>query len=108
MLIKVKGKRYNFEILSQDNEKDVCFYIRAVCRYTRRTSCINNLNAVLSAFNVNPLKEKYADSMWEIPKSEANRLFSIGRKILRDRIFLNYLEDKLDEDRLEGEWDNVS
>ena len=107
MLIQVKGKRYNFEILSQDNEKDVCFYIRAICRNTRKTSCITNLNAMLSAFNVSPLKEKYADSMWVVSKREADRLFSISRSLLRNNNYLNFLEGKLDEDRLESEWENA-
>lgn len=46
--IVVDGKRYNFKIVSAVFRDEVVFYIRAIFKFTKRTSCINNLNAVLS------------------------------------------------------------
>ena len=52
MTILIHGRKYNFEIVSQNGRIDFCFFIRAICKSTKRTSCINNLNTILSEFNV--------------------------------------------------------
>jgi hypothetical protein len=52
MTMKFQGERYIFEIVSENGKKDVLFYIRAICKSTQRTSCINNLNTVLSEFGI--------------------------------------------------------
>jgi len=83
------------------------FYIRATHKSTRRTSCINNLNAILSELGVDSNKPEFADSMWEIPEKQAIRFVNISKDFLVSPVFRDYLENRLDEDRAEGEWANI-
>ncbi|MEW6410601.1 MAG: hypothetical protein AB1488_10925 [Nitrospirota bacterium] len=108
MFIKIQGIRYNFEIVSENGEQNVCFYIKAICNSTGRTSCVNNLNTILLEFNVNPIRPEFADSMWIVSKKEANVFVNTAKKFLSDTLFMNYLERRLDENRLEGGWENIS
>ena len=108
MITAIKGKRYNFEIISRNNKSQYdFFYIRAKHKATGRTSCINNLNVILSELGVNSNKPQYADSMWEIPRNQTSRFISISRKIISDSVFTAYLEKRLDKDRTLGEWENI-
>jgi len=107
--IVVDGKRYNFKIVSEVFGDEVEFYIRAICKFTKRTSCINNLNAVLSELigdneTDNP---KYYDSSWTVTKKEAKKFMRIANNFLNCDRFMMYLEKKLDDDREEGEWENI-
>lgn len=107
MIIKIQWERYNFEIDSENGRRNVYFYIKAICKSTGRTSCINNLNAVLSELEVDPAKPKFEDSTWVVSRKEANSFINTAKKFLTDVVFLNYLEKRLDEDRACGEWENV-
>jgi len=111
--IAVDGERYNFEVVSEDFGGEVDFYIRAICKTTRRTSCINNLNAVLSELlteykskNYNSYPE-FHDSPWLVTKRKANGFIKIAKSFFADQRFVSYLENRLDEDRCEGEWENI-
>jgi len=103
---KIEGKLYDFEVVSHNRGGLFCFYIRAICKFTKRTSCINNLNPVLSEFGIDQINPKYADSMWEVTEKEVKRFAKSAIGFLSDSGFLNYLEGKLDNDRREGEWEN--
>ena len=108
-----EGERYNFEVVSEDFGDEVDFRIRAICKTTRRTSSINNLNAVLSELLTEHESENYDsypefhDSTWLITKRKANRFIKIAKSFLEDTRFVSYLENRLDEDRYEGEWEKV-
>ena len=106
MITYIQGKKYNFEIVSQNKGQDFCFFIKAIDKHTRRFSCINNLNAILSEFHVGTDDPKVADSMWVVAKEDAHYLEKTAKQFLLDRLFLNYLEKQLDEDRTLGEWEN--
>jgi hypothetical protein len=108
MITKINGSKYKFEIVSEKNEQDSCFFIKAKSMSTRRTSCINNLNPILSEFNISGDDPKAADSMWVVTKAEADYFKFVARQFLTDPSFLDYLERKLDEDRRFGEWENKS
>jgi hypothetical protein len=108
MIIKIPGRKYNFEIVSKNGGQNVCFYIKSICKSTKRTSCINNLNAILSELDVDHTKPKFFDSMWVVSRKEASHFVNTAKSILADPIFLNYLEKRLDEGRFEGEWENIS
>lgn len=101
------GSKYRFEIVSYETVTD-CFFIRAKCKFTGRFSCINNLNPILSKFNIDMNDAKAEDSMWRVTKSEAQNYVAIAKEFLSDTSFLTYLEDQLDEDRRLGEWENIS
>jgi len=107
MVINIQGEKYLFNIVSLKERQLGSFYIRATCKLTKRTSCINNLNAILSEFDVDSANQRYVDSMWEVSVSEASRLLNISKKILKSKSFLNYLENKLDDDRDASEWENI-
>jgi hypothetical protein len=111
--IIVDGERYNFEVVSEDFGNEVDFYIRAICKTTRRTSCINNLNAVLSQLLTEHEAENYDyypelhDSTWLVTKRKATRFIKIAKTFLLCPRFVSYLENRLDEGRYEGEWANI-
>ena len=115
--ICIQGEKYSFDIVVENYSIDCYFHVRAICRDSKRTSCINNLNSMLSLFSPDCYKSEddyyawlddsnYHDSSWVISKDEAKKLVKIAEKSLRDSSFLKYLENKLDEDRSEGEWEN--
>ncbi len=111
--IVVDGERYNFEIVSEDLGDEVEFYIRAICKATRRTSCINNLNAVSSQLLTERQIENYDDhpefhgSTWFVTKRKAANLTKKAKAYLSDSNSLSYLENEIDDDRYEGEWENI-
>jgi|SRR3990167_8957764 len=104
-----EGERYNFEVVSEDGKKDVLFYIRAMCKTTKRTSCINNLNTVLSEFGIEieQVSPRYEDSTWIITKEEADYFVKTAKEFLLAQSFMSYLERQVDKDRECGEWENI-
>jgi predicted small integral membrane protein len=107
MYFTIDGTKYSFVVVSEGEGNDFAFHIRAICKTTRRTSCINNLNTILSELGVNAYDDKFGDSMWEVTKKEAKRFFKISKEFLSDFTYLNYLERQLDFDRVAGEWANI-
>ncbi len=107
MIITIEGEKYIFEIISQRQGRCFCFFIRAKNKDNYRTSCINNLNPILSEFNIDKDDPKVMDSTWVVTKEEAQYLTNIAKQFLSDKSYLNYIEGKLDEDRMLGEWENV-
>lgn len=106
-MIITNGKKYNFEIGLYNGDGRFCFFIRAICTSTRRFSCINNLNVILSVFEIDVNDPKVADSMWIVTKNEIYKFVDIIQQFLSDSSCLNYLERQIDEDRELGEWENV-
>ena len=106
MITKIEGEKYNYEIVSENEDEDICFFIKAIHKLTGRYSCINNLNAILSEFNIGIDDPKNEDSMWVLTKENACYLEKTARQILSDPSFRDYLEKWLDEDRILGEWEN--
>lgn len=107
MIINIQGKKYFFDIVLKNKAQLVSFYIRTTCKSTKKTSCINNLNQLLSEFNIDSDNRRFADSMWEVSRKEADHFINTAKKIFSSISFLNFLENKLDEDRVAGEWENI-
>ncbi len=107
MIFTIDGTKYSFKVVIYGEENDFAFFIKAICKTTWRTSCINNLNTILSELGVDAYDDKFGDSMWEVTKKEAKRFFRISKEILSDSIYINYLERQLDFDRVAGEWENI-
>lgn len=96
----IGGRKYDFYIVGTGRR----FFIKAVCKTSGRYSCINNPNAIISELKITQNDFKYYDSMWTTKNA-----YNFYRKIvsfLSDKFSLEYVEDKLDEDRLYGEWEN--
>jgi len=106
MIVGIEGRKYSFEVISENEDEDICFFIKAIDKHTGRFSCINNLNAILSEFNIGIDDPKIEDSMWVLTKEDARHLEKTAKQFLSDSSFLNYLEKQLDEDRMLGEWEN--
>jgi hypothetical protein len=106
MITIIEGEKYNYEIVSENEDEDFCFFIKAIDKLTGRFSCINNLNAILSEFNVGIDDPKIEDSMWVLTKENARHLEKTAKQFLSDPLFRDYLEKRLDEDRMLGEWEN--
>jgi len=107
MTFTIDGMKYSFEVVKYGDGNDFAFFIIAVCKASHRTSCINNLNTILSELGVDAYDDKFGDSIWEVTKKEAKRFFRISKEILSDSIYINYLERQLDFDRVAGEWENI-
>ena len=98
----VKGKNYSFSIVADG----VQFYIEALHLASSRFSFINNLNVILSVFNINSDDEKVSESQWLVSKQQSRLFFKKAIELLSNKGSRDFVEQKLDEDRLCGEWEN--
>lgn len=98
----IKGKKYNFYVVAEGG----IFYIQAVHLASSRYSFINNLNAVLSEFNIDIEDKKVSESQWFTSEKEGKIFFRKAINFLLDKNSRSYIERKLDEDRECGEWEN--
>ena len=104
---RLAGIRYNFLIEFDALEK--CYIdIWAKYRQTKQISPITNLNTVISEIKPdNDYSQFYYESTWILKdKLKAENIYKELIVLLRDKIFLKYLENKLDEDRLLGGWNS--
>jgi len=108
MNVSIKGFKYILNVILQEGQPDHLFAIQALDPSSGRTSYINNLNVILSEFGIEVDDPKVADSLWVVTKEEAQHYVDTATQFLFDRVFLDYLERRLDEDRMLGEWENVS
>ena len=104
MMKKIQGEKYSFIIKSFDGK----FFIKAIHNRTGRFSFINNLNPILSRFEIPVNDRRISESQWEISQKEEKSLFYKAIDILSSKNFLKYLEEYLEEDRRLSEWENVS
>jgi hypothetical protein len=102
-----QGKKYVLEVVSECRDDDSIFYVKAKDRLTNRTYCINNLNIILSAWDVDIDDPRFEDSMWLLSKKECSCFEAPTRSLLSEPFFIELLEHQLDEDRLFGEWKNI-
>jgi len=96
----IRGKKYNFYIVSEGKE----FFIKAKCLSSGRYSCINNLNSILSELKIAQNDFRYFDSKWITKRS--SEFYRKASDFLSSEAYRDYLESKLDEDRFYGEWEN--
>lgn len=98
----IRGKNYNFGIVA-DGKK---FYIKALHLASLRFSFINNLNTILSEFNISVDDKRVSESQWIISGKQSDLFFKKAAQFLLNKNCRNYIERKLDEDRECGEWEN--
>lgn len=99
----IKGQNYNFCVVANE----VQFYIEATHLASLRYSFINNLNTVLSEFNISMDDKKVSDSQWITSKRQSKLFFRKAKGLLSHKDYRDYVEKKLDEDRKCGEWENI-
>ena len=98
----IKGQNYNFRVVAEG----VKFYIEVIHSSSLRFSFINNLNVILSGFNINIDDKKVSESQWTASNEKQGKsFFKKAIKFLSDRSHRDYIERKLDEDRKCGEWE---
>lgn len=98
----IKGQNYNFFVVA-DGLK---FYIKALHKASCRFSFINNLNTILSEFNIGIDNKMASESQWLIPKKQSDVFFRKPTMLLLNKDSRDYIEKKLDEDRKCSEWEN--
>ena len=101
---KIQGQKYSFIIKSSDGK----FFIKAVHNKTGRFSFIDNLNPILSIFEIPINDRRISESQWEISQREEKPLFYRTIDMLSSKPLLKYLEEYLEEDRRLSEWENIS
>lgn len=97
----INGKKYRFYVVSEGKK----FFIKAKCLFSGRYSCINNLNPILSEFQVSENVFQYSDSCWETKRSDEFCKEAIA--FLSDGPYRDYLEHRLDEDRFYEELESL-
>lgn len=107
MIFKTEGNRYSFRLQTTNTRIESDFSILAIDKKTNLCSSINNLNLILSELEINCQDCRFDDSSWVLPNKSAEYLCCKAKDLLSDMEFLKSLEDYLDLDRKEGEWENV-
>lgn len=104
----ISGRKYRLEIVNTPFQNKVLFYIKATDKKSKRYSHINNLNCILSLFNVGSNDFLVSESQWFIDKKQAKILAEKISIALESNDFSSYLEKQLDLDRFYGEWENIA
>ena len=107
MIKKIEGEKYLFEIESSSIKGKFAFEIEAIDKRSGRYSTINTLNAFLSWCEIGVHDSRIGEPEWIVSKKEYGRLERCIARLFADKNFIAYLEHKLDEDRIEGEWANI-
>lgn len=87
------------------NHTPTWFEIVATNRQSRRRSAINTLNYILSAFDIDIYSENAESSDWSGTQEQVQTWVQTAQQLFGDQSFLQSLEQALDADRREGEWE---
>jgi len=101
------GDRYLFEVESTPISKGFAFVITAIDRSSGKRSHVNNLNGILSEFDLDEDDPRTGESDWWVPTKEVERFQVRAGEMLRSKYKLKQIESTLDEDRMLGEWSNI-
>lgn len=101
------GDRYLFEVESIPATRGFTFTITAIDPRSGRRSHINNLNGIVSEFNLNEDDPRNEESSWWALRSEVEHFHAVAGQIFRNKYMLKHIEATLDEDRRLGEWSNT-
>lgn len=108
----INGINYNFNLIiekafSPSEDLEIfSFYIKATCKITTCSSCINNLNAILSYFDIGDDDPRLENLIWYGSLAQIQDWVSITYDFFSEEYSLYYLERRLNEDREEGEWES--
>lgn len=101
------GANYFFEIESLPVAEGIVFSITAIDRVSGKKSQINDLNSILSVFEVDEDDPRMEDKDWLFSPEKILDLELAAGEIFRDKRLLRKIESELDDDRREGEWANT-
>lgn len=96
------GRRYIFEVESEHFKNKFYFSITAVHKKSKKYSCINTLNRILSDFGIDISDARKDYSEWLLSPNEHRSFQKKSQEYLTDPENIDYLESKLDEDRTYG------
>ena len=100
----INGKNYKFLISFVKYRNNFYFEIEAIDSQNKTHSFINNVNCILSQFDVDSDDCEKMESQWEVKEKEGKRFFKQGINFISCRSFREYLEKQLDLDQELGEW----
>ncbi len=100
------GRKYSFEVEFEPHRSRFLFTITAIHKKSRRYSVINTLNPILSEFGIETDNVRQEQSEWELTKKEVQTFRERASAIFTCKDYLRLLDQKLDEDRECGEWEN--
>jgi hypothetical protein len=103
VIYKRGGQKYNFIAEALNG----CFSVKAIDKLARKCSFINNLNYILSYLEVDIDNPDFCDSTWILNDALAKDCFNKMKRLFRDNEALTDLQNYLDLDREEGEWENI-
>lgn len=101
------GDKYLFEVESTPIAKGYVFTITAIDLRSGKRSHVNNLNGILSEFDLDEDDPRYEESDWWVAEKEIAQFQVRAGQMLRSKYHLKQIESTLDEDRTLGEWSNT-
>ncbi|HAB53856.1 MAG: hypothetical protein A2315_17420 [Ignavibacteria bacterium RIFOXYB2_FULL_35_12] len=106
MQLSFSGNNYFYKVFYYEIKSLYHFSIVAVHRETKRTSFITTTNFILDLCDINTEVKRFWESEWLISKEERILFTRRFEDCIKQQHSLIMLEKFLDEDRLEGEWEN--
>jgi len=104
---KILGNRYDFILKLEKAEDEYCFEILSLYKKGERKSAITNVNFIISEL-VEPILNIELEDSFLFPRSKkkAEKLFSRSLSLFRDKLWVEDLEEHLDDDRSCGGWNS--
>jgi hypothetical protein len=99
--LRFYGDKYNFCITYDQT----WFEITAILQGSDKRSTINTLNYILSAFDIDLDFANAENPDWSGAPQQVETWIQLAQSLFGDELFLEGLEQALDEDRREGEWE---
>ncbi len=104
---KILSNRYNY-LVEVTKNKNYFFEVFAAYKITQQVSVITNLNYLLSEFQDEIIDtERFFETTWILfDKTEVNKVWTKTIRLFSCDDFTRILENKLDEDRIQGGWNS--
>jgi enolase len=110
--MNIEQNSNEYQLFFSSDRYDYCitytqtwFEIVATHRQSGRSSHINTLNYILSAFDIDSESENAENPDWNGTQEQVQTWVQTAQQLFGDSLFLQSLEKALDEDRKEGEWE---
>lgn len=106
MKTKIIGKRYEFIVELEQDDKLISFEILSKHKVTDQKSTITNVNFIISELVFPIFETTEIDSTIFLNKQKGTKLFKEAMSSFKDTNWIELLEEKLDEDRCYGGWNS--
>ena len=101
------GHNYSFKVDNFPLSKGQnIFSIISTHQPTKKKSFITNVNVILSELGIHQDRPEFWESEWMLNKKEASNLATLAGRLFSGNKFVPYLENYLDLDRKQSEWEN--